>query len=189
MTSENLITDHELAVWAGVEDSVITGDPLAQDVIARMSSYARFLGFAPKLEADYGWQTRADTPFDVKLIVLKVCRRSYTNPSEVVQEGNIGPIGGDRVRDEAALAMELTAAERETLTAYNPTGDPTSGDSSSLWVQPISGQDETELIAPVLYVGDDQQINLESSADPREWKIPLFNPGDPGDPNLYPDEV
>lgn len=187
--AENLITDHELAVWAGVEDSVVTGSALAQDVITKMSSYARFLGFAPLPEIDYGWQTRDTTPFDVKLAVLKVCRRSFTNPDEVVQEGNIGPIGGDRLRDTAALSMELTELERKIFTKYNAAGDPETGDSETLWVQPTDRGDDAILVPATLYVGDDGQINLSTSADPREWKIPLFNPLDPGDPNLYPDEV
>lgn len=185
--AENLITDHELAVWSGRTDAEVTGDALAQDAITKMSQYARFLGFYPLPEEQWGWQTILTTPFDVKLVVLKVARRAFTNPNEVVQEGSIGPIGGDRVRDEAALSLELTETERATLTKYNPAGDPETGDTATLWVQPTTGGTESQLIAPTLYVGDDQQINLQESADPREWKIPLFNPGDPGDPNLYDD--
>jgi hypothetical protein len=186
--AENLITANELAVWSGVSESVVEGDDLAVDVMRRMSSYARFLGFYPLPEAEWGWQTREETPFDVKLVVLKVARRSYTNPGEVVQEGSIGPIGGDRLRDEAAMSLELTETERATLTKYNLAGDPEIGDSGTLWVQPTNGGTETLLQTSPLYVGDDQQINLEDSADPREWKIPLFNPGDPGDDSLYPDD-
>lgn len=186
--AENLITDHELAVWSERTDDEVTDSPLAQDVIAKVSDYARFLGFYPKTGVDIGWQTREDTPFDVKLAVLKVARRAYTNPGEVVQEGSIGPIGGDRLRDEAAMSLELTEAERATFTKYNPAGDPETGDDGVLWVQPTYGGTETQLQTSPLYVGDDQQINLSSSPDPREWKIPLFNPGDPGDDSRYPDE-
>lgn len=186
--AENLITDHELAVWSGRTDAEVTGSDLAQDVITKMSQYARFLGFYPLPEEQWGWQTILTTPFDVKLVVLKVARRAFNNPDEVVQEGNIGPIGGDRVRDEAALSLELTETERATLTKYNPAGDPETGDTATLWVQPTFGGTETQLQTSPLYVGDDQQINLETSADPREWKIPLFNPGDPGDDSRYPDE-
>lgn len=183
--AENLITAQELAVWSGTTESVVEADDLAQDVMRRMSDYARFLGFAPLPEDEYGWETRAETPFNVKLVVLKVCRRSYQNPGEVVQEGNIGPIGGDRLRDEAALGFELTETERATFTKYNPAGDPEVGDTGSLWVQPIYGGEDTLLQTSPLYVGDNQQINLEDSADPREWKIPLFNPGDPGGDENY----
>lgn len=186
--AENLITDHELAVWSGESDATVTGSQLAQDVMAKMSDYARFLGFYPKTGVDVGWQTIEDAPFDVKLVVLKVSRRAYKNPDEVVQEGGIGPIGGDRLRDEAALSLELTESERATITKYNPAGDPETGDTATLWVQPTYGGTETQLQTSPLYVGDDGQINLQTSADPREWKIPLFNPGDPGDDSRYPDE-
>lgn len=179
--AENLITDRELAVWAGTTETAIARDPLAQDVMLKMSSYARFLAFAPKPEGEWGWATRDETPFDVKLMVLKICRRAYTNPNEVVREGNIGPIGGDTLREEAALGMELTALERGTFTAYNPAGDPTEGDTGALWVQPTSGGTGQISQDATLYVSDDQQINLSTSPDPRPWKIPLFNPGDPGE--------
>jgi hypothetical protein len=197
MPAENLITDKELALWASTTESVITADEFAQDVIAKMSDYARFLGFGtgpgvtPQvLPAAYGWQTLEDAPFDVRLLVLKVCRRTYENVREVIQEGNLGPIGGDRVRDAAALAMELTETEREILTKYNPKGDPEleGGTGGGLWVQPTFVGDESLLVEEILYVGDNLQVNLEESADPREWKIPLFNPGDPGSPARYDDE-
>jgi hypothetical protein len=118
------------------------------------------------------------------MIVLKVCKRAYSNPDQVVQEGNIGPIGGDRVLDVAALLLDLTDTERATLTKYNTEGDP-DNKAAVLWVQPTTRGIDLVGSDPVLYVGDDQQINLELSEDPREWMIPMFSPGDPGDPNLY----
>lgn len=182
MAVENLITDHELAVWAGKTDEQVTNDPLAQDVMSRMSEYAYFL--AGTASEDWTYTT---APFDVRLVVLKVCRRAYTNPDEIVQEGGVGPIGGDRVRDEAAQSLELTEEERATITKYNPLGDPQDDGLNGLWVQPTYISEPDATLDAVLYVGDDSQIGLAGSADPREWKIPLFNPGDPGDPNLYPE--
>lgn len=177
MAVENLITDHELAVWAGKTDQQVANDQLAQDVMAKVSGYAYFL--AGTGSDDWTYVT---APFDVKLVVLKVCRRAYVNPGEVVQEGGIGPIGGDRVRDEAAMSLEFTEAERAIITNYNPLGDPQDSGLNGLWVQPVENP-TPELEDVILYIGDDQQVNLDISDDPREWKIPYFNPGDPGDPN------
>jgi hypothetical protein len=117
------------------------------------------------------------------MLALKVIRRTYSNPDQVIQEGNLGPIGGDRVADDAAMLFELTDTERRVLTKYNDDGDPEEG--GQLWIQPIGQEQDLATVEATLYVGDDGQVNLATSADPREWKIPLFSPGDPGDPNLY----
>lgn len=182
----DLITPQELATWTQNALADVEADPFATEVMDKVSDLARFLGGHP----DWVYDTvdpEIAAPFDVKMVVLKVCKRTYENPGQVVQEGNVGPIGGDRVLDIAALLFDLTDAERAILTKYNAEGDPDNA-AAVLWVQPTTRGPLETWTEPILYVGDDQQINLNLSADPREWMIPMFSPGDPGDPNLYPDE-
>jgi hypothetical protein len=171
----DLITAAELATWTGNVESEVAVDPLAIEVMEKVSGLARFLGgheeweLAPVNITD-------KVPYDVRLVVLMVAKRCYENPAQVVQEGGIGPIGGDRVLDVAALLLSLTESERATLTKYNADGDPDS--NNSVFVLRGTVRPETQIDA-VLYVPDD------SFSD---WYIPMFSPGDPGDPNLYPDE-
>jgi hypothetical protein len=193
-----LLPTATLGLWVTPKktQAEIEADAFAMDVIQQVSDYFCFLaGHDGTQLADDGitlipawtYEPGADqAPIDVRMLALKVIRRTYSNPDQVIQEGNLGPIGGDRVADDAAMLFELTDAERRVLTKYNDAGDPEEG--GQLWIQPI-GQDDAALatVEATLYVGDDQQINLATSADPREWQIPLFSPGDPGDPNLYTD--
>lgn len=126
-------------------------------------------------------------PIDVQMVALKVIKRSYQNPDQVIQEGSIGPLGGDRVSDVQALFMDLTEEERAIITRYNLDGDPNglADDAGTLFTIKIDRDDTMLPQTSPLYMGDDQQINLATSPDPREWKIPMFNPGDPGDDALY----
>lgn len=179
-----LIKASELALWTGNEIPVVAADPFAKEVMEKVSDMARFLSGQPDWVLDVGLD---QIPFDARMIVLQVCKRTYENPRQVVQEGNVGPLGGDRVLDIAAMLMELTDYERATLTKYNLNGDPTPGpDSGVIYTVPTSRGEETILpqTSPI-YIGDNQQVGLPASADPREWKIPLFNPGDPGDDANY----
>lgn len=178
----DLITPQELATWTQNDVAVVEADPLAAEVMDKVSKLARFLGGHP--EWTYGGAPETEAPFDVLMLVLRICKRTYENPTQIVQEGNVGPIGGDRVLDVAALLTDLTEAERATLTKYNTDGDP-DGAKVELWVQPTTRGGPDLLSETILYMGDDQQINLSLSADPREWMIPMFSPGDPGDPNNY----
>jgi hypothetical protein len=184
--ADELITLRELALWTQNDVDVVTADPFAIEVIDKVSQMARFLGGQPTWT--YGGPAETDAPFDVRMVVLKICKRTYENPGQVVQEGNVGPIGGDRVLDVAAMLLDLTDAERATFTKYNDEGDPDDA-GAELWVQPTTrgGPDLTEPV--VLYWADDQQINMtpDQSAYP-SWDIPMFSPGDPGDPNLYTDD-
>lgn len=180
----DLLTTAELALWTQKDPDEVAADPFAEEVIDKVSQMAQFIGGHPL------WTLTAGTdqaPFDVRMVVLQVCKRSYENPGQVVQEGSVGPIGGDRVLDVAALMLALTDSERATLAKYNPDGDPDG--QGELFVLATTRGDETTTKNIVLYVPSDDQVGLESSSDPRPWMFPMFNPGDPGDPNLYDDEV
>ena len=183
----DLLTLRELYLWTtdatGLSEDETAADPKAEEVIDKVSQLAQFLGGHSEWSLEVGEDA---APFDVRMVVLQVCKRSYENTRQVIQEGSVGPIGGDRVADAAALLMSLTDTERATLTKYNPDGDPngTAGAADVFTMSTTRGTDDT-LVPATLYVGDDQQVGLADSLDPREWKIPLFNPGDPGDPNLY----
>lgn len=189
----DLLTTLELARWTGNEPAAVDADPFAAEVIDKVSQLACFLGGHDGTKLDPAgvaipeWTLDpGDTlaPFDARMVVLAVAKRCYSNPDQVVQEGSVGPIGGDRVLDAAALLFSLTDSERATLTKYNTDGDP-DGEEGELFTMRMQRGAETTVSTSPLYVGDDQQINLSLSADPREWKIPLFNPGDPGDNSLY----
>lgn len=195
----DLLTTATLAKWTQSEDAEVAADPFAVDLIEKASALICFIGGhdGTKLDEDdvaipeWSLDGSGDTvvaPIDVQMVALQVIKRSYENPGQVLQEGSVGPIGGDRVADTQALFMDFTETERRTVAKYNPDGDPTDteGTAGEVFVLPTTRGDETTLpqTSP-LYVGDDQQINLATSPDPREWKIPLFNPGDPGDDSLY----
>lgn len=192
----DLLTTATLAKWTQSDEAEVAADPFAVDLISKVSALICYLGghdgtvldqngdLVPEWTLEIG---SGQAPIDVQMVALQVIKRSYENPGQVIQAGNIGPLGGDRVADTQALFMELSDSERRTVTKYNPYGDPTPGsDSGTIFVLPTTLGDDTILqqTSP-LYVGDDQQINLSTSPDPREWKIPLFNPGDPGDDSLY----
>jgi hypothetical protein len=197
----DLLTTATLAKWTQSDAAEVAADPFAADLIEKVSGLICFIGGhdGTKLDASSGafvpeWSVtpvppQAMCPIDVQMVALQVIKRSYENPGAVLQEGNVGPLGGDRVTDTQALFLDFTEMERRTIAKYNPDGDPTTGeDSGTIFTIPTTRGDETSLQDATLYVGDNQQVNLEISDDPREWKIPLFNPGDPGDPNNYDEE-
>jgi hypothetical protein len=192
----DLLTLATLARWTQNDADEVAADPFAQDVITKVSQLVCFLGghdgtvldadgeLIPEWTLELGPE---QAPIDVQMVVLKVCKRSYENPEQIIQAGSIGPLGGDRVADVQALFMDFTEQERATITRYNPNGDPSpTEDAGTIFTIATTRGDETTLpqTSP-LYMGDDQQINLASSPDPREWKIPMFNPGDPGDDSNY----
>lgn len=179
--ADYLIKASELATWTGNDAATVATDPLAKEVMDKVSQLARFKAGQPDWTLDAGLD---QIPFDARMVVLQVCKRTYENPRQVVQEGNIGPIGGDRVLDAAALLMELTEYENAVLVKYNPEGDPTPLEGGQVFTLTMM-EDEVSTPGSALYMGDNQQINLSSSADPREWMIPMFNPADPGDDSLY----
>lgn len=197
----DLLTTATLAKWTQEDPAEVAADPFAVDLIDKISQLICYIGGhdgtvddpeselvppekIPEWTLELG-PTQA--PIDVQMVALKVIKRSYENPTQVVQEGSIGPLGGDRVADVQALFMDFTEEERRIIARHNPYGDPLPDeDSGEVFVLATTRGSETTLpqTSP-LYVGDDQQINLATSPDPREWKIPLFNPGDPGDDANY----
>jgi hypothetical protein len=188
-----LLTTATLAKWTQNDDAEVAGDPFAVDLIDKMSQLICFIGGHDGTKVDSAGATipewtldagAAQAPIDVQMVALQVIKRSYENPGRVIQEGSIGPLGGDRVDDVQALFAEFTDAERATLARYNVDGDPTGpGEGAgTVFVMRIdNGSDLALSDSEILYAGDDQQINLgpEDSAYP-EWQIPMFNPNDPG---------
>jgi hypothetical protein len=171
----HLITFAELARWTGNDVDETTADPFAEEVLSKVSELVRWLGGNPAWEITPVLPADA-VPFDARLVALAVAKRCYENPAQVVQEGSVGPIGGDRVLDAAALLFELRETERATLTKYNADGDPDGG--SGIFVIETTPRVGTTAAA-TLYVPDNSLS---------DWYIPMFSPGDPGDPNLYPEE-
>lgn len=197
----DLLTLQTLARWTQSDEAEVVGDPFAADLIDKVSQMICFIGGHDGTRTDAlgdlvpEWtleQGPAQAPIDVQMVALQVIKRSYENPGQVIQEGGIGPLGGDRVSDVQALFLELTDAERRTVAKYNPDGDPTSQEGQgAVFTLATTRGEEDILTAPELrgYVSDDQQVGLAESPDPRPWMIPLFNPGDPGDPANYDAEV
>lgn len=194
----DLLTTATLAKWTQNDPAEVAADEFAVDLIAKISALACFLGGHDGTKVDSAgspipeWDLEVGptlAPIDVQMVVLQVAKRSYENPGQVIQEGNVGPLGGDRVADTQALFMDFTERERGTLTKYNVDGDPDPDeDSGIIFTVATTRGDETTLPDTPLYVSDNDQPGLAASADPRPWMIPLFNPGDPGDPANY-DEV
>jgi hypothetical protein len=193
----DLLTTATLAKWTQNDPAEVAADEFAVDLIDKVSQLICFIGGhdGTKIDPVTGdaieeWTLDSgpdQAPIDVQMVALQVIKRSYENPGQVIQEGSVGPLGGDRVADVQALFMDFTDSERATLSKYNIDGDPTTQDGAGevFTLQTTRGSETTMPQTSPLYVGDNLQINLESSADPREWKIPLFNPGDPGDDSLY----
>lgn len=188
----DLLTTATLAKWTQGDLAEVASDPFAVDLIDKVSQLICFIGGhdGTKYDADgfviEEWTLDlgpTQAPIDVQMVALQVIKRSYENPGQILQEGSIGPLGGDRVTDVQALFMDFTESERRTLAKYNVDGDPTVQDGAGeVFVLQTTRGDETTLpqTSP-LYMGDDQQVGLAESVDPREWMIPMFNPGDPGD--------
>lgn len=176
----DLLTPATLATWTQNDPAEVAADPFALDLIAKVSSLICMVGGHPEWTLEAG----ADqAPIDVQMVALQVIKRSYENPGRVIQEGGVGPIGGDRVADAQALFADFTDSERATVAKYNPDGDPTPQDGAGfIFTLPTTRGDETTLpTGPRLYVPDDQQINMtEDQSVYPSWDIPLFNPGDPG---------
>jgi len=192
-----LLTTQELALWTRKDPVAVAADPFATEVIDKVSQLAQFLGghdgtktnAAGEVIPIWTLTTGPDqAPFDVRMVVLQVAKRCYENPAQVTAEGGVGPIGGDTFLDAAALLLALTDSERAVLTKYNLDGDP-DAPTDELWVLQTTRGDETTALSTVLYVSDDQQVGMtpDESAYP-SWDIPMFSPGDPGDPNLYDEE-
>lgn len=196
----NLLTKATLAKWTQSDIGEVAGDAFAGDLISKVSAMICFIGGHDGTKEDADGEVIPEwvlvvtgdeendvevAPMDVQMVALQVIKRSYENPGQVLQAGNIGPLGGDRVTDIQALFADLTDSERATIAKYNPDGDPDPTGAGTVFVLPTTRGDETILSTSPLYVGDNMQTNLSTSPDPREWMIPLFSPGDPGDDANY----
>jgi len=170
----DLLTTETLARWTQNDPAEVAADPFAVDLIAKVSELVQFVGGHPEWDLDVDPLTKA--PFDVQMVVLQVCKRSYENPTRIIQEGNVGPLGGDRFADEQALFMDLTETERATIAKYNPDGDPDGGAAEVFTIRTSTDSDMPW--TPPLYVEDDDQPGLINSADPRPWMIPLVSSED-----------
>jgi hypothetical protein len=192
----DLLTLPTLARWTQSDEAEVLADAFAADLIDKASQMICFIGGHDGLHTDAAgvtipeWDLLAgpnQAPIDVQMVALQVIKRSYENPGQVIQEGNIGPLGGDRVADVQALFMDLTERERAIIAKYNPDGDPDGADGEGVIFTLATTRDDDMLVAPTatLYVSDDQQVNIDSTNAAPSWDIPLFNPGDPGDPANY----
>lgn len=193
----DLLTTATLAKWTQEDPAVVAADPFAADVIDKVSQLICFIGGHDGTKDDPAsitdppekipeWDLEigpTQAPIDIQMIALKVIKRSYQNPEQILQAGSIGPLGGDRVADIQALFLDFSDQERATIAKYNIDGDPsgdTDGGAGIVFTVSTTRGSETSLPAGTLYATDDQQINLDISADPRPWMIPMFNPNDPG---------
>lgn len=196
----DLLTPQTLARWTQSDEAEVLADPFAADLIDKVSQMICFIGGHDGTKDDPTSTTvppakipewtlvagAGQAPIDVQMVALQVIKRSYENPQQIIQDGNVGPLGGDRYADVHALFMDFTDAERRTLAKYNVDGDPTVQDGSGeIFVLATTRDDPMMVSTEILYASDNQQVNLSTSADPRPWEIPLFNPGDPGSPVNY----
>lgn len=200
----DLLTPATLAKWTQEDTADVVADPFAADLIDKVSQLICFIGGHDGTKQDPDSDDPADllpewsldgaddtvvAPVDVQMVALQVIKRSYENPGQVLQEGSIGPLGGDRVADVQALFMDFTERERATIAKYNPDGDPDPLDGSGEIFTLSTTRGEDPDLPVRLYVPDNQQIGMtpDKNAYP-SWDIPLFNPGDPGDPNNYDED-
>lgn len=181
----DLMSIETLAIWMQTPVTELEADPFYAQVITDVSGLVCFIGGHPQWTYEPG---EDQAPYDVRMVALNVIKRSAENPGRVIAEGSVGPIGGDRVDEAQALFTDLTDAERAVIAKYNPEGDP-EGDAAGILftIETSRGDSMTLQQTSPLYVGDNMQTNLETSADPREWMIPMYSPGDPGDDSLYPE--
>lgn len=97
------ITVAELAVW--VREPIPPGDEFAQMVIkAATIKVSDACDMATPFHA-------GNAPDSLRVIVGQVAKRAYKNPDQIVQDGSIGPIGGDRYAQAYAAGLSLTEEE------------------------------------------------------------------------------
>lgn len=155
-----IITPQEVATWARRDVSTFG----AFETMVIDETRLLVAGVAEHPE----WVTDdVEVPHRARVIALNVAKRTITNPDQVVQEGSIGPIGGDRVREEAALALQLSDAERDELLGLR--GEP--GEINGLWTLSTNADRSFQTVT---YVADD------SGSD---WMIPFATTGDVGEPD------
>lgn len=199
MGTMDLLTTETLERWTQNDPGSLAEDPLALELIDKVSQLICFIGGHNGSKLDAAGVTipewtldpgPAQAPIDVQMVALQVIKRSFENPTQVTSEGNVGPLGGDSHLDAYALFADFTESERATIARYNPDGDPdglTSG--GEIFTLSTTRGDDSYLKPVTIYVSDNLQVNMtpDQSAYP-SWDIPLYNPGDIGDPNNYDDD-
>lgn len=161
--ANELITLQEFATWTQTDLATLQADPFAMDVWTKTSDLAREYAEQPTWDA-------TTAPFKVKLLVLKIAKRTYLNPDQEIST-TTGPLSS-RVVDTAALAMDLSDEEEALLESYQP-----GADDNGLWVASIGAGDDQ-------YVGTlyAQSIPQEGLGETLSWDIPFLDPNDMGGP-------
>ena len=165
----NLISVETLARWTQNEVSDVSADPFAIDLIEKMSEYICFLGGHPEWTYEPGSNK---APIDVLIVAIGVIKRCYENPGRIIQD-QVGPLN-ERVIEAQALFTQLTEDELATIQQYNAAAVDTSNGgfifTASIDASPVRAAKN------VMYLTDDQQVNLGSELD---WEVPMFDLTDP----------
>lgn len=158
----SLATLRTVARRPGISDDLETVDGAFANWVLTESS-----GLVCDTAGHPEWETTGTPDRRAVRIATALAVRTYMNFEQVVQS-SVGPLS-ERVRDEAAMALELTQAEIDTLEDI-PGG--TSG-GNGFWVQPMDagGGD----VDTTVYLLDGEHDDSDT--------IPYFDPDDPG----YPD--
>lgn len=107
------------------------------------------------------WEINVTPPRTAKRIATALAVRTYLNFEQVVQS-SVGPLS-ERVREEAAMALQLTEAEIADLGALPGAG---SSGGSDFWVQPLAKEERVE--GPIFMPEQNPYSDL----------IPYLEPGD-----------
>lgn len=160
--ANELITLQEMATWCGTTAEALQADPFGMDVWTKTSELARDYAEQPTWTAE-------TAPFKVRLLVLKMAKRTYTNPDQEVSS-TTGPLSS-RVLDVAALAMDLSEEEETLLESFKPGAEGQNG----LWVASIGAGNET--MPSTLYA---QSLPQENLGDTLSWDVPFLDVNDMG---------
>lgn len=151
--ANELITLQELATWTQTPLATVQEDPFALEVFEKTSQLVKEIAEQPE------W-TIETAPFRVRLLTLKIAKRTYENPGQEVSS-TTGPISS-RVLDIAAMAMDLSEEEMELLLSHRPDGAGEDG----LWVLSMTRGDD---LLKTVYLPAEPQPNLGNE---RPWMIP-----------------
>jgi len=101
----------------------------ASILVAEAAGHPDWLGVA----ADGTVMDPVAAPRRAVMIAEQLAKRSYLNPNAVVQEGSIGPIGGDRTIEEFARTFEFTEFEAAYLAELKAESGLVGGTGTGLW--------------------------------------------------------